>query len=543
MSAHDSDVADVLPGLEITYQDDPRVVKESVTEDYSSHVVPLTARASRWSVTMAFWGLVSAMIYLVLGGIMSLAVGTQNALIGVGLSVVVFSALHIVAVRTAVTTGLGVALFSRGVFGSAGAVIVPLVFGLNAVWYTVFEGSVVSVALEAYFNAGPMWAWHLVVVSASIPLAFGGIRAWLDKFNGFLLPFYIIGLLGAVVWAIAENGYNNDWLAYTPENPIPGGWFYAFTVYMGSWVVMMYAWEYARFGKKQDQRFLMTVGFGPVMVFLLLFLNALLGMFLMHTVHEGALSETSGVIALVQLMGVFGLLFVIVSQFRVNTVNLYVASLNLENFVAQAFKFRLSRVIWVVIIGAFVYLIMLTNVFSWVLKALTWQGCFFVSWIGIVLVHILMYRRRFGQLTEFRPGRVVVVAPALVVVMVATAIGVLLLESGGSFGSRWALPIALGTAVAGYATAISFLPRRFFILDRPHDPRDEVAEPWDARIRCSVCERSYVAIEMDRDPSRGHNSVCLACAATSKGLPAAARREAKAQNSGSPDDSVDSLRV
>ena len=30
--------------------------------------------------------------------------------------------------------------------------------------------------------------------------------------------------------------------------------------------------------------------------------------------------------------------------------------------------------------------------------------------------------------------------------------------------------------------------------------------------RCSRCHKSYVAVEMDRDPSRGHEPICASCA-------------------------------
>jgi hypothetical protein len=32
------------------------------------------------------------------------------------------------------------------------------------------------------------------------------------------------------------------------------------------------------------------------------------------------------------------------------------------------------------------------------------------------------------------------------------------------------------------------------------------------RIRCNRCHRSYIAVEMDRDPSRGHQAICASCA-------------------------------
>jgi hypothetical protein len=43
--------------LQVSFTDDPRVVKEATTEDYSTHVVPRSWRSGRWSLAMAWWAL------------------------------------------------------------------------------------------------------------------------------------------------------------------------------------------------------------------------------------------------------------------------------------------------------------------------------------------------------------------------------------------------------------------------------------------------------------------------------------------------------
>ena len=48
-------------------------------------------------------------------------------------------------------------------------------------------------AQSRYFK----WA-ALIVFCYSVPLVFGSVQHWLDKFNGVLLPFYLLGLLAAV---------------------------------------------------------------------------------------------------------------------------------------------------------------------------------------------------------------------------------------------------------------------------------------------------------------------------------------------------------
>ncbi len=39
----------------------------------------------------------------------------------------------------------------------------------------------------------------ILVVAYSVPLVFGSVQHFLDKLNGVLLPFYVLGLVAAVV--------------------------------------------------------------------------------------------------------------------------------------------------------------------------------------------------------------------------------------------------------------------------------------------------------------------------------------------------------
>ncbi|MCY1448689.1 hypothetical protein D9M71_653830 [compost metagenome] len=44
------------------------------------------------------------------------------------------------------------------------------------------------------------------------------------------------------------------------------------------------------------------------------------------------------------------------------------------------------------------------------------------------------------------------------------------------------------------------------------EPREEVQDVWRQHIECHICERSYSAIEMDRDPSASQQAICTGCA-------------------------------
>jgi hypothetical protein len=49
-----------------------------------------------------------------------------------------------------------------------------------------------------------------------------------------------------------------------------------------------------------------------------------------------------------------------------------------------------------------------------------------------------------------------------------------------------------------------------------------VEDVWQDRIRCHACRRSYVAVEMDRDPAHGNEAICASCATSSSFLDAVA---------------------
>jgi purine-cytosine permease-like protein len=89
--------------------------------DLSTARISDQARMRKFALTMTWWSLCSAMVYLTIGASLPLFYGTANALIGMILSVLVYSVVNFVLTRYAIKTGLSVSLFSRVIFGSAGA--------------------------------------------------------------------------------------------------------------------------------------------------------------------------------------------------------------------------------------------------------------------------------------------------------------------------------------------------------------------------------------------------------------------------------------
>jgi hypothetical protein len=361
----------------------------------------------------------------------------------------------------------------------------------------------------------------LIVVLYSVPLIIGGVRVFLDKFNGILYPVYLALLLTAVLWSGIKYGWHSHWITYTPPKPLVSGpgWWWAVMEYMGVWIMMMYTWDYARFGKTKDLKFNGIVTFGPVFYFFAIFINAVVGIFILFTIPtKGPLSETSGVLAMTSLMGIVAVILVWVSQTRINTANFYMASTNAENFVARVFKVKLPRVVWAVIIGAAVWGFMTVNIFTVLNTAIQYQGIFIVAWVAIALTYIGWSRVRGVKpdSTEWRPGRVALMNWGGVAGWAAgIACGICLLNLAGSFGQTWYPFFTFLAAFGVYGLSLEVAPSKWFIMARRNDPRDEVDDPWEARVRCSHCHKSYVAYEMDRDPGHAFKPICASCAQAS----------------------------
>jgi len=523
-----------MPGrnaeLEITYEDDPRVVQEQRTEDYAAHAVPVTARVGRFKLLMSSWSLLSAMVWLFYGALVAGMVGTGQALIGLVATVLVYSVLGWVLTGWGTRWGLNSTLLSRRMFGAYGAVLTALLLAATTLYYAVFESSVLAQAFRIRFGGPGLHWWYLIVVVALLPLMLGSVQTWMDRLNAYLLPLYVVGMVAAVVVAAVKYGNGSQWFHFAGSIPAAArpapGWLMAFALYMGIWINMPITVEFSRLGRPQDLRFHQHVTFGWVFYIWLFLLNGLAGIYLTSTVlPAGSAGETGVVQALVKVLGVWGVLLIVVTQVRINTLNYYVSSTNWGRLAQRLAGLRLPRIAWVVAVAVVAFLLMLTDVFSYLQSAMNWQGVFLVSWVGIVVTHFVTRpaERRSGP--EFRPGRLKAVTPGLAVWIAASGIGIWLTRSSRSLPTLSSLAplVALGVSVVLYALVLAFGPSS--LVERGADPRDEVADPQAARIACTVCSRSYTAVEMDRDPARDGAAVCTGCAETDRVFLRAARSQ------------------
>jgi purine-cytosine permease-like protein len=421
--------------------------------EFSDRPVPVDQRMTRLPLTMAWWSVCSAMFYLVVAASLALAYGSVNAIIGMVFSVIVYGVINAALARHSIHTGLSVALFSRVLLGRTGAALATLIFFATAIYYGVFEGSVIALALQSYTGMAYSIA-ALIVVVYSVVLIFGSIQNWLDKLNAVLLPFYILGLAAAIVLVFVEHGYSNAWLNLGPATNAPaGGWWDCFVAYMGVWVLMMYTYDYARFGREEDAAYHARFNFGMPFYAVTFLLNGVAGVFLAASLPtSGGVSEVSVVFALLKLLGFGGLVFVAVTQTRINTANYYLAAVNLENFADTVFRLKLPKILWACVVGIITYVLMRANVFAYILQALQYQGIFVVAWVAVALAHILTESSTERDLSAWKLAQVPAINPVGLGAWLLGAMAGVVLHFMPGIAASFSAPMTFVVASVAYVT-------------------------------------------------------------------------------------------
>jgi membrane protein YdbS with pleckstrin-like domain len=165
-----------------------------------------------------------------------------------------------------------------------------------------------------------------------------------------------------------------------------------------------------------------------------------------------AASEVGIAVALLKLMGVGGLIFIVLTQLRIQTLNFYLSSINIQRLVRDITGWRVWRKLVIVFVAVVAVLLMLTDVFSYLQTTLQYLGIFFVGWAGIMSTCVALggMPANFGPGTESTARRWL--TPATVVWLVSAGVGIALQESGQQLPtlSQIASVVALGVAVVGY---------------------------------------------------------------------------------------------
>ncbi len=365
---------------------------EERREDYALRYVPAGYR--RWgpaSLTGVMLGVATAMFFLAWGGELATAYGTVNTFIGMVLGTVFIGGLAFLLARISSATGLDSDLITRGSgFGFMGSAFTSLIYSFNFLMFFAFEGTIMSTAVHDRWPAIPEWLLYLVIGLVFIPLTWWGMTVvnWLMWVT---IPIYL-GFLGWTVYLAAISTTALPFWSYHPAHPTsPAAGPALLQVLAAVLALTSQATIAADFGRfipaKQRTWGAFAVGFvSQLLTFCgLTMLGAWLTLRFGGSTNPGAYLAT--------LMGVWGVLFVVVTQLRINVTNVYSGSLAYANFFCRVFHITPGRHYWVILTAACGTALMFGGIFSHLNAVLTFEGVFVMAWIMAITSDIVINKK------------------------------------------------------------------------------------------------------------------------------------------------------
>lgn len=513
-------------------------VADETMEDYALRYTPRNFRKiSEWRVANTAFGSLSFLALEAIGGAIAVNYGFSNAIWAIlvvglvifltGLPISYYAARH----------GLDMDLLTRGAgFGYMGSTITSLIYAVFTFIFFALEAVIMALAVQMATD----WSLpvcYLVSALVIIPLAIRGItlisklQAWTQPLWLFLLmlPFVWIALsqpelyrdftslsglrsgssdfsplmFGAATTVIfslvVQIGEQVDFLRFLPERTLENRWRWWGAVLTAGpgWIIMgmlkMAGGAFLAFAAMQFEIPTERVA-EPTQMYLAGFKETL--------GHNGwAVAIT--------------VLFVIISQIKINVTNAYAGSLAWSNFFSRVTRSHPGRVVWLVFNVAIATLLMLLGVFAGLEKVLGVYSNVAIAWVGALVADLIINKPlglspkgiefRRAYLYDFNP---VGLGAMLVAAAVASAAFAGLM---GEMAAAFSPFIALGLAMLLSPLLAWWTKGRYYLARQP-------VTGWRPAevVRCAVCSNPFESEDMARCPAYQAPICSLCCSLESR---------------------------
>lgn len=471
--------------------------RDVAMDDHGVRRIPATWRWGVLGATFTSFGVATAMIYPLSGALYTQAYGARAAIIGAVISAIYSLAACYYIVRHVVNEGINADLMSRSSFGYLGSSFIALLYAVVCCFYFAAEGSVMAHALHESVPAVPYWGWAVLTCASFIILGLFGM-VLLTKLQWATLVLYFIGLVIAF-WALVDGWDERislEKLASWTSIPAPDGRFDVWSVlettsgYIGvlGAILAVFLMDTGRFMKREARN-----GGGAVFVLV----NVLFPVLIMYCVGIQMLAASGQPdpgVTLVRLLGPFGLVVVLVTQIRINVLNMYGGTLGLANFASRMFGFVPGRQFWVIpflISGAVVIMTPFRENFGLVS---IYISIFLCAWVSTIIGERVLVRSRH-QLPSWSEVRRSYLADynviGLVSMWVPVAIACVMASKVlGPKAYALAVPFSIVVPFVMPALVAALLGRERVL--RCYVGRDIVIPPAQAEVlTCAVCNGEF----------------------------------------------------
>ncbi|MBX3625424.1 MAG: response regulator [Rhizobacter sp.] len=509
-------------------------VARETMEDYALRFTPRAFR--KWSemrVANTAFGAASFLILEAVGATLLVQYGFLNAFWAIlatgliiflaGLPISIYAAKH----------GLDMDLLTRGAgFGYIGSTITSLIYASFTFIFFALEAAVMAYALELAFDIPPAWG-YLICAVVVIPLVTHGVTA-ISRLQVWTQPLWLVMLVVPYVFVFWHNPNLLNEIAHYGGAPVGGADGTQFNLYLfGTAMTVGIALmtqmgeqvDYLRFmpektpqNRKRWWAGVLIGGPGWVIPGVVKMLGGMLLAYLAisHSVptdravdpnqmylaaYEYVFSRPGWAVAAVMV-------FVVVSQLKINVTNAYAGSLAWSNFFARLTHSHPGRVVWVVFNTLIALMLMELDVFRALGGVLGLYSNIAISWIMAVVADLVI-NKPLGLSPpgiEFKRAHLYDVNPVGVGAMGAASVLSIAAYLGmfGPLAEAFSALIALITAMVVSPLIAWATKGRYYIARQSKGL-------FTGLQQCVICERDYESDDLAHCPAYLGNICSLCC--------------------------------
>ncbi|WP_375213375.1 ATP-binding protein [Aquabacterium sp.] len=513
-------------------------VANETLEDYALRYTPRSFR--KWSemrVANTAFGAVSFLALEAIGGAIALNHGFTNALWAILVAGLIIFLTSLPISIHAARHGLDMDLLTRGAgFGYLGSTLTSLIYASFTFIFFALEAAIMALGLQMLLG-WPLPLCHVLSSLVIIPLVTHGITL-ISRLQMWTQPLWLLLWVApfiAVAWHQPEAYLDFTAMAGRLSGDSGFSWAgfgMATTVVLSLILQVGEQVDFLRFlpEKTPANRVrwwtaVLVAGPGWVVPGML---KMLAGAFLAYLAMQRGVDVSHATEPTQMYLAGFSevfhmpawalgatVLFVVVSQVKINVTNAYAGSLAWSNFFARLTHSHPGRVVWLVFNVLIAVLLMTLGVFEALERVLGIYSNVAIAWVG-ALVADLAINKPLGwspQGIEFKRAHLYDINPVgLGATLLAAVVAVV--AHAGLFGEAWvpwAPFMALGLALLSSPLLAWATKGRYYLARRPQ-------RLWSAgqMVRCCVCENPFEAEDMASCPAYEAPICSLCCTLESR---------------------------
>ncbi|WKJ89177.1 response regulator [Methylomonas montana] len=507
------------------------LVANEMLEDYALRYAPRSFRKwSEFQVANTAFGSTSFLVLEAIGGFLSINYGFTNAFWAILIVGVVIFITSLPISYYAARYHIDIDLLTRAAgFGYIGSTVTSLIYASFTFTLFALEASIMSLAIELYFQI-PLAIAHVVSAVIVVPLVTFGIttisrmQLWTQPVWLTLLiaPYIAVAMrepealltLKTYFW-IAGSGQGFDWLLFGTATTVA----FSMVAQIGEQV------DFLRFmpDKTKANRFkwwaaMLAAGPGWIVFGVI---RQIAGALLAHlAIRHGidpAHAHEPTQMYLVAYNELFDnpqwalattTLFVVLSQIKINVTNAYAGSLAWSNFFSRLTHSHPGRVVWLLFNVLIALLLMEFGVFGALEKVLGLFSNMSIAWISAVAAE-LMINKPLGlspKVVEFKRAYLSDLNPVgIIATFVASVMSILAYV--GLFGE---VPKAFSAFIALSLSFVLVPVIAYCCGGRHYLARDRKEHNRKLHTQCSICENDFEHEDIAYCPAYG-GSICSLC--------------------------------